>query len=336
MHNDQVCLVRKPMLGIRRREFIAMLGGAAAWPLAAHAQQGVPVVGSLSIGSLLALDLDTLLKGMREQGYVEGRNFTFEHRSTEQYDRLPALAAELVARRVNVIFTASNNNAALAAKAATTTVPIVFTIGGDPVQLGLVAGLNRPGGNVTGVTFLTGELGPKRLELLHEVAPQATTLALLVNPTNPNELLHRDMEEAARKMGLKLLVLRATTADEIDAAFATLVAERAGGLLLFGDAFFATRRNQFIVLAARHAIPAVYFNAVFTHAGGLMSYSEERSESFRQAGNYIGRILKGQKPADLPVLQSTTFEFAINLRTAKALGIESPPSFHLRATEVIE
>ena len=202
------------------------------------------MVGSLSIGPLLALNLDALRKGMSEQGYVEGRNFTFEHRSIEQYDRLPALAAELVARRVNVIFTTSNNNAALAAKAATTTIPIVFTIGGDPVQLGLVRALNRPGGNVTGVTFLTAELGPKRLELLHELVPQATTFALLVNPINPNEVLYRDMEEAARKMGLKLLVLRATTADEIDVAFATLVDERAGGLLLFGDAFFVARRNS--------------------------------------------------------------------------------------------
>jgi putative ABC transport system substrate-binding protein len=324
---------------MQRREFITLLGGAAAaWPVAARAQQQAPpVVGYLSVGSPFADQLAALRKGLSEQGYVEGRNFIFEGRSTDDYERMPALAAELAARRVAVILTFANLNAARAAKAATASIPIVFTGGADPVREGLVASLNRPGGNVTGASFLTNDLEPKRLELLRELVPRATTLAYLVNPTNPGYAAQwQDVEEAARKIGQRVVLLKASTPDEIDAAFAILLAERAEGLLIGGDGFFVARRSQLIVLAVRHAIPSVYFNSEFTKAGGLISYAGDRLESLHQAGSYIGRILKGEKPADLPVQQSTKFEFAINLRTAKALGIEFPPSFHLRATEVIE
>jgi putative ABC transport system substrate-binding protein len=323
---------------MRRRDFVGLVGGAAAWPLAARAQQApLLVVGYLSVGSPLPDQLVALRKGLSEQGYVEGRNLAFEGRSTEDYDRLPALAAELVARRVAVIFTSGNLNAAQAVKAATASIPIVFTLGADPVRVGLVASLNRPGSNMTGVSFLTNELEPKRLELLRELVPQATTLAYLVNPTNPGYTAQeQDVEEAAHKIGQRVVLLKASTADEIDAAFATLIVERAQGLLIAGDAFFVAQRIQLIALADRQAIPVVYFNPAFTRAGGLMSYTDDRLESYRQAGTYVGRILKGEKPANLPVLQPTKFEFAINLRTAKALGIEFPASFHLRATEVIE
>jgi putative ABC transport system substrate-binding protein len=272
----------------------------------------------------------------REQGYVEGRNVAFEFRSTEQYDRLPALAAELVRRRVAVIVTTAGTNTQ-AAKAATASIPIVFTVGTDPVRMGLVASLNRPGGNVTGVTYLASELGPKRLELLRELVPQATTIAFLVNPTGVNtEFYSREMQTAARSVGQQIVVLSASTASEIERAFTTLGQQRAGGLLINNDAFFASRADQLVALAARHRIPAVHFAPQFTVAGGLMSYWDDRADSIRQAGLYVGRILKGTKPADLPVLQPTNFGFAINLRAAKALGIEFPPSFHLRATEVIE
>jgi putative ABC transport system substrate-binding protein len=328
---------------MKRRDVITLLGGAAAmssslWPLAARAQQpAMPVVGYLSVGAPVASNLAALRKGLNEQGYAEGRNVAFEFRNTEQYERLPALAAELVRRRIAVIFTASSLDAAQAAKAATATIPIVFTVGADPVRTGLVTSLNRPGGNLTGVTFLTGEMGPKRLELLRELVPQATTIAFLVNPINSQaELIIRDMQMAARSVGQQIIVVSASTAAEIDTAFATLVRERAGGLLISNDVLWTIRRDQLVALAARHGIPAVHLNSEFTAAGGLMSYSDDHLESFRQAGLYVGRILKGAKPADLPVLQPTKFDFAINLKTAKALGIEFPPSFHLRATEVIE
>jgi putative ABC transport system substrate-binding protein len=327
------------MTRIRRREFITLLGGAAAaWPLVARAQQpGMPVVGFLSVGPPVASTLAALRNGLNELGYAEGRNLAFEFRDTEQYDRLPSLANELVRRQVAVIFTASNVDAAKAAKAATATLPIVFTVGVDPVSLGLVTSLNRPGGNVTGVTFLAQELAPKRLELLRELVPQGTTIAYLVNPTNSGtELNTRNMQAAARGVGQQLIVLSASTPNEIDMAFATLARQRAGGLLASGDAFFTSQRDQIVALAARHGIPAVHFAPEFTAAGGLMSYSDDRIESWRQAGLYVGRILKGEKPVDLPVLQPTKFAFVINLKTAKALGIEFPPSFHLRATEVIE
>jgi putative ABC transport system substrate-binding protein len=333
MHSDQM----------KRRDVLSLLGGAAAMsstlrPRAARAQQpAMPVVGYLGGASPVASTLAAFRKGLNEQGYAEGRNVAFEFRDTEQYDRLPALAAELVRRRVAVIFTAGNNNAALAAKAATATIPVVFATGGDPVRMGLVRSLNRPGGNVTGVTFFGTELAPKRLELLRELVPQATTIAYLVNPTNAGvELNIRDMQTAARSVGQQIIVLRASTTDEIDTAFTTLVRQRAGGLLINADAFLNSRGDQLIGLAARHGIPAIGFDSEFTAAGGLMSYSDDRLESWREAGVYVGRILKGEKPADLPVLQPTKFDFAINLKTAKALGLTFPPSFHLRATEVIE
>jgi putative ABC transport system substrate-binding protein len=322
-----------------KREFITLLGGAAAtWPYAAMAQQAaMPVIGYLSAGPPFANTLAALRKGLSEQGYVEGRNVVFEFRASEQYEHFPALAAELVRRQVAVIVTDGLVNAAQAAKLATAKIPIVFTVGADPVQTGLVPSLNRPGGNVTGVTFLSAELGPKRLELLRELVPKATTIAFLVNPTNLQiELNIRDMQAAARSVGQRMIIVSASTAAEIDTAFATLVRERAGGLLTSNDVFFDVRRDQLIALAARHGVPAVYVNSGFTAAGGLMSYSDDRNESLRLAGLYVGRILKGEKPADLPVLQPTKFDFVINLKTAKALGIEFPPSFHLRATEVIE
>jgi len=323
---------------MRRREFVGLVGGAAMLPLAAGAQQrpAMPVIGFLSAGPPVASYVAGFRKGVNELGYSEGLNLAIEFHITEQYDRLPALAAELVRRRVAVIF-ATAVEAAQAAKAATTTIPIVFTNGADPVEIGLVASLARPGGNVTGVTFLAAEMTPKRLELLRELLPQATTIAFLVNPANSQtDLIIRTMQAAARGVGQKILVLSASTASEIDAAFASLVEQMAGGLLVENDAFFATRRDQLVALAARHRTPSVYFNPAFTAAGGLMSYTDDRVESFRQAGLYVGRILKGEKPADLPVLQPTKFEFAINLKAAKALGIEFPQSFHLRADTVIE
>jgi putative ABC transport system substrate-binding protein len=291
----------------------------------------------LRFGELDADSIGALRKGLAQHGYFEGRNFVFEPRTAENYDRLPALAAELVARGVSVIFTFPPANAAQAAKAATSIIPIVFTTGANPVLQGLVASLNRPGANVTGVTFLANEMEPKRLELLRELVPQASTIAYLANPAGAaTELANQNMLAAARSVGQRFVVLNASTPAEIDTAFATLVRERAGGLLVGADAFFVARRSQLIVLAARYAIPAVYFGPEFPRAGGLMSYSDDRADSFRQAGVYLGRILKGEKPADLPVLQPTKFTFAINLSTAKALGLEFPPSFHLRADLVIQ
>jgi putative ABC transport system substrate-binding protein len=323
---------------MRRRDFVAAVGGVAAWPLAARAQQpGVPVVGYLSVEAPVAENLAPLLKGMGEQGYVEGRNVAFQFRNAERYDRLPELAAELVARRVAVIVTSGSSNAARAAKAATRTIPIVSMVGSDPVALGLVASLNRPGGNVTGVTFLASELGPKRLQLLHELVPRATTIVYLVNPSSLNsELTIQDFRVAASSIGKKLVVLNGGTAAEIDAAFAAMSQQQADALLINNDAFYFSRRDQLLALAARQRIPTVHFAPEFARAGGLMSYSDDRAESRRQTGLYVGRILKGEKPADLPVLQPVKFDFVINLKAAKALGIEFPPSFHLRATEVIE
>jgi putative ABC transport system substrate-binding protein len=297
----------------------------------------MPVIGYLGVGPPTGSTLAALRKGLSEQGYVEGRNVAFEFRDTEQYDRLPTLAAELVHRPVAVIFTANNINAAQAAKAATATIPIVFTVGINPVEIGLVTSLARPGNNATGVTFLADEMQPKRLELLRELVPQIATIAFLVNPTNSqSDRQIRDMQTVARSVGQQIIVLSASTASEIETAFATLGQQRAGGLLIIGDAFFNSRRDQLVALAARLRIPAVHFDASFTTAGGLMSYSDDRLDSWRQAGLYVGRILKGEKPAELPVLQPTKFDFVINLKTAKSLGIEFPPSFHLRATEVIE
>jgi putative tryptophan/tyrosine transport system substrate-binding protein len=282
---------------MRRREFIAGVGGAAAaWPVVARAQQSMPAVGYLSVGEPVPDQIEALRKGLSEQGYFEGRDFVFVSRATEDYNQLPALADELVARRVAVIFVFSNLNAAQAAKAATSTIPIVLTLGADPVVSGLVASLNRPGGNVTGVTFLAAEMEPKRLQLLRELVPQASTIAYLVNPANPvTQLNTRNIQSAARSVGQCLVVLTASTPAEIEAAFATLARERVGGLLVEGDSFFVVRRSQLIVLAVRYAIPAVYFDPEFARAGGLMSYTDDRGESFRQAGLYVGRYPQGRK-----------------------------------------
>ncbi len=324
---------------MKRREFMTLLGGAAvAWPVTARAQQpAMAVVGVLSVGSPNADDLGALRRGLAERGYVEGRNLAFEHRSTEQYEALPALATGMVARGVATILTVSNLNAALAAKAATKSIPIIFTLGADPVTTGLVASLNRPGANVTGVNYQAAEMEPKRLELLRELIPKGATIGYLVNPTNAGaEANVQRIEAAARNVGQRIIVLNASTTAQIDSAFETIVAERVGGLLLAGEAFFASRRAQFIVRAAVHRIPAVYFAPEFALNGGLMSYTDDRLESFRQAGVYVGRVLKGEKPADLPVVQPTKFDLVINLTTARALGLTVPPTLLSLADEVIE
>jgi putative ABC transport system substrate-binding protein len=272
---------------------------------------------------------------MNEAGYVEGRNVTLELRNSEQYDRLPALASELARGRVAAIF-ANNLPAAVAARAATATIPIVFAIGGDPIRDGLVTSLSRPTGNLTGVTFFSGELLPKRLELLRELVPKADVIAVLLNPNNPNlQTRLRDVQEAARSVRQKILVLNAASENDIGAAFATISQQRLAALLVGDDGFF-TRNEQIVDLAARYAIPATYFNSDFVRAGGLMSYAANQLEQVREAGRYVGRILKGDKIADLPVLQPTKFELAINLKTAKALGLEVPPTLLARADEVIE
>jgi putative tryptophan/tyrosine transport system substrate-binding protein len=325
---------------LRRRQFITLLGGAAAWPVTARAQQpAMPVIGFLDAaeptsGSPLA----AIRKGLNEAGYVEGRNVAIEFSSAEgRYDRLPALAAELARRQVALIFIGGSTPAALAAKAATTTIPIVFTSGADPVALGLVNSLSRPGGNVTGVLFLSDAVLLKRLELLSELVPQGTAIAFLRNPTNPSTQQNtKNMQAAARSTGQQIIVLDASTPDEIDQAFATIVRQRVGALLVSQDVFFFSRRNQLIALATRHAVPTVYFVREIVEGGGLMSYGDDRLESFRQAGIYAGRILKGEKPADLPVLQPTKFELVINLQAAKVIGLTIPESFLLRADKVIE
>jgi putative ABC transport system substrate-binding protein len=323
-----------------RREFITLLGGAAAWPLAARAQQPgkLPTIGFLGNDAATWTDWTAAFRqGLNEAGYVEGQNATIEYRWAEgHYDRLPALAADLVGRKVTVI-AATSTPAALAAKAATATVPIVFTTGGDPIKLGLVASLNRPGGNITGVSSLISELGTKRLGLLRELVPSATVIATLVNPNFPDaDGQLRDAEAGARALGLQLIVLRAGTEREIDAAFATM-AQRGGGVLdVSVDPFFVERRDHIVALAASYAIPAMYPLRDFAVAGGLMSYGTDFADSYRQAGIYTGRIVKGEKPADLPVQRSTKFEFVINLKTAKALGLSVPNSMQLLADEVIE
>jgi putative ABC transport system substrate-binding protein len=324
---------------MRRRALIAALGGAAAWPLVARAQQpSMPVIGFLHSGSpnLYADRLRTFRQGLKEAGYVEGENVAIEYRWAEnQYDRLPALAADLVRRQVAVII--ANNPAALPAKAATTTIPIVFQVGSDPVAVGLVASLNRPGGNLTGITSLNVEIGPKRLELLRELVPTATIFALLVNPTNPNaETLSRDLQGAARSLGLQLHVLHASTELDFDTVFTTLTQLRAGGLVIGPDAFFNDRSEQLAALTVRHAVPAISQYREFAAAGGLMSYGGGTTDSFHQVGVYTGRILKGEKPADLPVVQTTKAEMILNLKTAKALGITVPLLLIGRADEVIE
>ena len=329
---------------LKRREFITLLGGAAAaWPLAAQAQQpAMPVIGLLSPASpdSFAHFMRAFRQGLKDSGYVEGENVAIDYRWAEgQYDRLPALAAELVRRPVAMIAATGGPSSALVAKAATTTIPIVFNVGEDPVRLGLVASLARPGGgNLTGINFFSVELVAKRLELLHELVPGATRIAVLVNPANPAnaEPTTRDVEAPARDIGLQIKVLRAASSSEINAAFATLVREQFNALFVGGDAFFTSRRVQLAVLAARHAVPAIYPQRDFPEAGGLMSYGASLADTYRQLGVYAGRILKGAKPADLPVEQASRFELVINAETAKALGIDVPATLLARADEVIE
>jgi putative ABC transport system substrate-binding protein len=327
---------------MRRRDFISLIGGAAtAWPLAAHAQQAaMPVVGFLNAASAgpLRQQIMAFLSGMEESGYVEGQNVTVEYRWAEgQYDRLPALVADLVRKQVSVIVSGGGAPAALAAKAATMTIPIVFNVGGDPVGLGLVTSLNRPGGNITGVYQYASGLEAKRLGLLHEMVPKATSVAVLTNPNfadAENQL--RDVEEAAGRLGLQLVVLRANTESDFDAAFSTLVRQRAEALLVCASPFFNLRREQLVVLTARHAVPAIFEWRDYAAAGGLMSYGTSLADAYHQVGVYTGQILRGAKPADLPIVQSTKFELVINLSTAKALGIEVPPTLSARADEIIE
>jgi putative tryptophan/tyrosine transport system substrate-binding protein len=326
---------------LKRRDFITLVGGVAAWLLAARAQPpAMPVVGWLS-GLSGASSTDSVRafgQGLAETGYVDGRNVAVEYCWAEsQYDRLPALVADLVRRQVTVI-AATEGNAALAAKAAGTTIPIVFRMAADPIAAGLVASLNRPGGNVTGVTSLNLEVGSKRLELLHDLVPTVTVMAALINPTNRSntETLSRDLQAAARRLGLQLHILRASADRDIDTAFTTLIQLRAGGLVIGGDPFFFSRMEQLAALALRNGIPAIYQWREFAAAGGLMSYGASLTESYRLAGSYTGRILKGTKPADLPVQQGTKIELIINLKTARALGITFPLSLLGRADGVIE
>jgi len=329
-------------IGIGRRQFISALGGTAvAWPLAARAQQPtMPAIGFLnSISPGEAVDLVSAFRdGLREVGFVEGQNVAIEYRWAEgHYDRLPTLAAELVQARVAAIAATGGTISGLAAKAATTTIPIVFTTGDDPVETGLVASLNRPTGNLTGVVTLANQLGAKRLELLHQIVPKAEAIAVLLNPTSSSTKAQLiDLQQAAATLGLKLYVLSASTEHDIDQAFAMLAQQRAGALILGVDPFFNGRRDQLVALAAKDAIPTIYFFRGFTAAGGLISYAPSLVDSYRQTGVYIGKVLKGMKPSDLPVIQPTKFEFVINLKTAKALGLTVPPSLLAITDEVIE
>jgi putative ABC transport system substrate-binding protein len=326
---------------MRRREFVALIGGAAAaWPLATHAQQArMPVIGFL--GSRGPSDdpqlLDAFRRGLKDTGYVEGQNVVIEYRFADnQYDRFPVLVADLIQRQVVLI--ATNGPAAPAAKAATTTIPIVFTAGFNPVEMGLVASLNQPGGNVTGVTILDVELGPKRLELLHELVPTATVIAALVNPNDPNraKIIARELQSAANTLGLQLHVLNASNDRDFDSVFAEMVHLRVGGLVIGGDPFFNSRSQQLGNLALQHSIPAIYQFRPFAASGGLIGYGGSLVDSYRLVGVYAGRVLKGEKPADLPVQQATEIELIINLKTAKTLGVIIPLPLLARADEVIE
>jgi putative tryptophan/tyrosine transport system substrate-binding protein len=327
------------MLDVRRRDFIALLGGAAAaWPLAARAQQAMPLVVFLRSAPLsdAAHLIMAFRQGLTEAGFVEGKNVAVEYHSAENdHDRLTALVADLTRRPVAVIV--ANVIAAVAAKVATTTVPIVFTTGSDPVQDGLVTSFNRPGGNVTGVSFFAAVLGAKRLELLRQLAPTATTIAVLVGPDSSDTLAERrDVEAAAQVLGQNIVVLTVTSDRDLETAFATLIQRGAGALLAGTGAFMYSQRERLAALAARHAIPAIYATRDFAVAGGLMSYAGSITDAYRQAGIYAGRILKGEKPGDLPVMQSTKFELVINFKTAKALGLTIPQTLLVAADEVIE
>ena len=321
-----------------RREFIKFLGGAAPWPRAARAQKpAIPVVGLLSSAQLDDRRISAIRQGLKDGGYIEGRNFAIKYRSADsRFDRLPAMAADLVADPVAAIV-ALGPPATVAAKAATTTIPIVFAMGADPVDLGLVSKLNRPGGNVTGVTFLTNTLGAKRLELLHELIRSVTVVGFLINPGNPTSAFQiRDVQAAARAFDIEPLILHAGSERNIDEAFASFVTQRANAILVGADSLFVSRRDQLAGLAARHAMPAIYPLREFADSGGLMSYAPSQTDAYRLAGGYAARILKGEKPTDLPIQQAVKFEFILNLKTAKALGLEVPPTLLARADEVIE
>jgi putative tryptophan/tyrosine transport system substrate-binding protein len=324
---------------VKRRTFIAVIGGAAAWPLVARAQQpAMPVIGFLNSGSRdgYAPMVAAFRQGLKETGYVEGQKVAIEFRWADgQYDRVPAMAAELVRRQVAVIV--ANTPGVMAVKAATTTIPIVFTAATDPVKIGLVASLSRPGGNITGVTQLNAVVASKRLELAHELVPAATVIAVLVNPTQPTaETELKDLQAAARTLGLQLHVLHASTERDFDTVFATLVQLRGGALVIGNDTFFFSRSEQLAALALRHAVPAIFPDHVFAAAGGLMSYGGSTLNIYRIAGTYTGRILKGERPSDLPVQQATKIELVINLKTAKTLGLTIPETLLATADEVIQ
>ena len=326
---------------IERRKFLAMLGGAAAWPLAARAQRlALPVIGFLHPGFSESNEsrMASFRKGLNETGYIDGENVAIEFRwAHDQTDRLPDLAADLVRRKVAVIATPGSTTSTHAAKAATSTIPIVFGIGGDPVNEGLVQSLAKPGGNMTGVAFLTGELGAKRLGLLHELFPMATRVAHLVNPSNPlTAPLVADVQAAASSIGIQIEVITATNKSEIDLAFANMAQKRADAVLIAGDPLMYGRRLQIAILAARHAVATICPNRDFPDAGGLMSYGPHVTDMIRQVGIYVGRILKGEKPADLPIIQASKFELVINLQTAKTIGVEIQATLLARADEVIE
>jgi putative ABC transport system substrate-binding protein len=327
-------------IGIGRRQFISSLGGAAAWPLAARAQQPMTVIGMLSGTSTEAMraQLGAFRKALGDAGYVEGQNLQIEYRWAQgQYDRLPALAADLVAQRVALVATGAGEPAAFAAKGATSKIPIVMVLGGDPVKEGFVASLSRPGANITGATLFAYEMESKRLGLLHEAVPTAKNIAVLVNPGNPNvELQLRDVRETASRLGVEVIPFNAGAQEEFEGIFSTMAQRQVGALLVAGDPFFFSRHTDLIALAAQHRLPAIYEWREFALDGGLMSYGTVLTGAYSQAGTYVGRILNGEKPGDLPFVLPTNYQFVINLKTAKALGLDISPTLSARADEVIE